>query len=297
MRGTLIKYRLGQWLPEPVRKRARRWLNKQKTRRRKAVKEAAIAQYGTFDAEELVAVLREVGVREGSVLFVHCSFNDFYTFSGTSMDVLTVLRTLVGPSGTLLMPAYTTNTFSKPLRLFDTTREPTYTGLVNELFRRSPGVIRSLHPRHSICGEGPLANELLSGHEACIRADGPDSPFDRLRQRDDAHVLTLGLPPGYLSILHWVEDLDPSKFPFRVHADEPILCQVRDMNGSMAVVQDWQIINNVAARLDYEGISQYFSPAAMRHWTHKSVALGLYHVKTLTGELLVLRDRGIIHYR
>jgi hypothetical protein len=43
--------------------------------------------------------------------------------------------------------------------------------------------------------------------------------------------------------------------------------------------------------------SQYLSPSAMRHWTHKGVALGLYPVKTLAGELLVLRDRGIIHYR
>jgi aminoglycoside 3-N-acetyltransferase len=279
-----------------VKKRVRRWLNKHKGRQRQAAKEAAIAQHGTFDAEELVAVLREAEVQEGSVLFVHCSFNDLYTFSGTSMDVLAALRILVGTSGTLLMPAYTSNAWSKPPRLFDVAREPTYTGLVNEIFRRTPGVIRSLHPRHSICGLGPLAKELLSGHEACVRADGPDSPFDRLRRREDARILTLGLPPGYVSILHWVEDLDPSKLPFRVHADEPITCQVRDMNGRIAMVQDWQYKKDVEARMDYERFSRYLSPSAMRHWTHKGVAFGLYDVKALAEELLVLRDRGITLY-
>jgi aminoglycoside 3-N-acetyltransferase len=296
MRGAMIRYRIGRWLPEPVKKRARRWLNKQKTRQRKAAKEAMMAQHGTFDAEELVTVLRKAGLQVGSVLFVHCSFNDLYTFSGTSMDVLIALNTLVGKSGTLLMPAYTTNTLSIQPRLFDAAREPTYTGLVNELFRRSPGVIRSLHPRHSICGLGPLAEDLLSGHEACVRSDGPDSPFDRLRKRDDANILTLGLPPGYISILHWVEDLDPSKLPFRVHADEPITCQVRDMKGRIAVVQDWNTINNVAVRTDYERFSQYLSSSAMRYWAHKGVVLGLYPAKALAEELLVLRDRGIIHY-
>jgi aminoglycoside 3-N-acetyltransferase len=293
----MIRYPIGQWLPEPVKKCVRYWLNKRKARQRKAAKEAAIAQHGMFGAEELVAVLREAGVQEGCVLFVHCSFNDLYAFSGTSIDVLTVLHTLVGNLGTLLMPAYTTNTFSKPSRLFDAAREPTYTGLVNELFRRSPGVIRSLHPRHSICGKGPLANELLLGHEACIRANGPDSPFDRLRRLDDAYVLTLGLPPGYISILHWVEDLDPTRLPFPIHADEPVLCQVRNIDGRIVVVHDLQVRSNIVARLDYKRLSQYLFPPAMRHWTHKGVALGLYPVKKLSEELLVLRDRGIIHYR
>lgn len=296
MRGTMIRHHIGKWLPKPVKARLRYWLNKHEARQRQAVKETAIARYGTFDGEELVAVLREAGVHDGDALFVHCSFNDLYTFSGSSMDVLTALSDLVGKSGTLLMPAYTTNAVSKPPRLFDVIREPTYTGLVNELFRRSPGVIRSLHPRHSICGKGPMADALLSGHETCVRADGPDSPIDRLRRLDNAHILTLGLPRGYIPLLHWLEDLAPEKLPFPVHADEPVICQVQDINGRISVVYDWQMMSNVAARFDYEWFSQYLSSTAMRYWMHKGVALGLYPAKKLSEELFALQSRGIIHY-
>jgi aminoglycoside 3-N-acetyltransferase len=296
MHWSLIRYRIGQCIPEPVKKRIRHWLNKHKARQHRAAKETSIAQHGTFDAEELISELRGVGIQTGSVLFVHCSFNDLYTFAGTPMDILHALRTLLGPSGTLLMPAYTTNSASKPPRLFDVTQEPTCTGVVNEVFRRSLGVMRSLHPRHSICGEGPLAMELLSGHETCVRADGPDSPFDRLRRRDDAYILTLGLPPGHVSILHWVEDLDPKKLPFPVHAAEPLSCEVQDNDGKITVVHDWQVMNNVAARLDFSRFSHNLSPFALRYWEHNGIALCLYPVKRLAGELLALRDRGIIHY-
>lgn len=44
----MIRYRIGQWIPEPVKKRVRRWLNKHKARQRKAAKEATIAQHGTI---------------------------------------------------------------------------------------------------------------------------------------------------------------------------------------------------------------------------------------------------------
>lgn len=297
MRWATIRNHIGEVLPEAAKKRIRYRLNKREARQRKASKKAAIGQHGMFDGKELTAVLHEAGLPKGGVLFVHCSFNDLYTFAGTPIDILTALRRLVEPSGTLLMPAYTSKECSKPPLLFDVTREPTNTGVVNEIFRRSPGVTRSLHPRHSICGEGPMAEELLAGHELCVRADGPDSPFDRLRRRDDAHILTIGLPPGYVSILHWVEDLDPTRLPFPVHEDNPIPCRVRDTNGRIAVVLDRRVRKNVAVRVDFAGFSRYLSPNAMRYWKHKGVALGLYPVKTLAGELLALRDRGIIHYR
>lgn len=292
-----IQYHTGRFLPEKLKNRISRFQKKRAAKQRNAAKQSAIARFGMFDVSELAKVLREAGVIEGCVLFVHCSFNDMFTFSGTSIDVLKVLRALVGSSGTLLMPAYTAKTCPVPPRLFDVTREPTRTGVVNEIFRRSPGVIRSLHPRHSICGEGPLAKELLSGHETCIRADGPDSPFDRLRRRNDAFILTLGLPPGFVSILHWLEDIDPSKLPFPVHADEPVLCRVRDIDGRIVVVKDWHVLKNVSVRVDFAGFSKNLSPSAMQYWEHKGLALGLYPVKTLTEELLALRDQGIIHYR
>lgn len=293
---STIKSNIFQYLSEAIKKKKGNLISTNDVSKQKACKNNAIAQYGTFNDEELISVLCKAGLHNGCILFVHCSFNDLYTFSGSPLNVLSALRKIVGTSGTLLMPTYTTNTFVKPPRLFDVTKEPTYTGLVNELFRRSPGIIRSLHPRHSICGEGPHANDLLLGHERCIHADGFDSPFDRLRQYDNAYILTLGLPPGFLSILHWIEDIDPTLLPFPIHERKPVSCQVRDKDGRIHLVQDWRIMSHFSRRNDFLKISQMLSPSSMRYWTHKGVAIGVYHANSLTEELIKLRDRHIIHY-
>src|SRR5262249_10291369 len=146
-------------------------------------------------------------------------------YQGTPYELLSALRELAGPLGTLLMPSYSSNMSVIPCRPFDVLEEPTYTGLIPELFRREENAIRSLHPRHSICGLGPHANEVLAGHENCVYADGPDSPFERMR-RMDTQSLCLGLPPGFHSFTHWVEDIEPSKYPYKVH-DGPYECILR----------------------------------------------------------------------
>jgi aminoglycoside N3'-acetyltransferase len=292
--GSLPILRL---FPKSIKSSLVRWLHQRKALNRKKIQLSKIKKYGTFSEHELLKILRDSGIQEGDILFVQCSFNDLYTFSGNPLSLLQVFRNLVGQTGTLLMPAFTTNTFSEPSRLFDPDLEPTYTGLVNELFRRSPGVIRSLHPRHSICGEGPLAFTLLANHENCVRADGPDSPFDRLRKYDRAKILTLGLPPAFVSFLHWVEDFEPEKLPFPVHEKEPRKCLVKLADARIITVCDWLVTSNIHSRLFLHSISKNLSVEAMQSFSYKGIEIGLYPIKALANELINLRNRGIFHYK
>jgi aminoglycoside 3-N-acetyltransferase len=166
------------------------------------------------------------------------------------------------------MPAYSTNMAETPCRPFDVLREPTYTGIIPELFRREEGVIRSLNPRHSICGIGPHTKELLAGHENCVYVDGLDSPFDRIR-RMDAQSLCLGTRPGFHSFVHWVEDIEPEKFPVPAH-EGPFDCLLRDADGKEIsrpfyrrpknqINQDWLIGkhlgSNAMRTLQFHGVS------------------------------------------
>ena len=283
-------------VPKPIKSPLIRWFHQRQAIKRKQFKLSKIKKYGTFDDHELLNMLRDAGIQGGDILFVQCSLNDLYTFSGNPSSLLQVLLDLVGETGTLLMPAFTTNTFSEPSRLFDPDLEPTYTGLVNELFRRSPGVIRSLHPRHSICGKGPMASALLVGHENCVRADGPGSPFDRLRQCDRAKILTLGLPPAFVSFLHWVEDFEPEKLPFPVHEKEPRKCLVKLADDRIITVTDWLVRASLSDKVSFQKIANHLSDAAMHLWTYKGIQFGLYPFHSLTEELLTWRDAGIIHY-
>src|ERR1022692_3591943 len=206
-----------KWLPSNTVAWVKRKRNLRRKRRFANLRSRMIKKHGNFTAKELVTACRMAGVQEGCILFVQCSYDDLLTYKGTPYDLLSGLRELVGPQGTLLMPAYTTNMWNTPCRPFDVLREPTYTGILPELFRREDGVVRSLHPGHSICGLGPHAGELLAGHEECVYADGPDSPFDRIRKLDGAQSVCLGLRPGCHSFVHWVEDIEPEKYPIPMH--------------------------------------------------------------------------------
>jgi len=299
----LIRLGITRVFPEQLKPLARkifnatglpRWIRKSKARQLKIKRDKAIANYGTFDCEELKQVLYSLGIHQGDVLFVQTSFNDLYTLAASPIELLSTLLAIVGPTGTLLMPAYT---MPRPEAdwIFDSEREPTYTGIVNEIFRRSPGVIRSLHPRHSICGVGLKANEILSGHEECIRADGMDSPFDKMRLLPNAKILTLGLPKGYTSFLHWIEDIAPEKLPFIVHEQTPEKNKIK-LGNDIKVILDYRVNQRVASRLSLEKVSKHLSKNAMQFISYKEIPIVAYPIRALADELLSLRDRGIIHY-
>jgi aminoglycoside N3'-acetyltransferase len=279
-----------RWLPASsigwLKGKRNEWRRRQRGRLRLRLTK----KYGTFTADQLVRECRSLGVRQNGVLFVQCSYNDLLSFKGTAYELLNALRELVGPGGTLLMPAYTTNMDETPCRPFDVLQEPTYTGIVPELFRREKGVVRSLHPRHSICGLGPQAADLLAGHEDCVYADGLDSPFDRIR-RMDAQSLCLGMRPGVNSFVHWVEDIEPEKYPV-VAQEGPFDCVLQNASGKeirrpfyrrpkCCINQEWLI-------------GKHLGPNAMRTLEFQGVLICLYMWPALATELLALRDRGIV---
>jgi aminoglycoside 3-N-acetyltransferase len=257
-------------------------------------REAAVRVHGKVAPAELLDVLRRAGLGGGSVVLAQTSFNDLATFDGTASGVLSVLRQVVGSDGTLVMPAYTLA--SSENEIFDPLTTPTYTGIVGELFRRSPDSLRSLHPRHSLCAAGPAARELLAMHEVCALADGDASPFDRLRTVSGAKGLTLGLPPAYLSFLHWIEDIEPTKLPVRVHRRRPIFRSVRFPDGSVRSVADMPRRTSIACRLDLSRVASRLTSDACAHFEYRGVAIGVYDIGALAAELLKLRDAGIIHY-
>jgi aminoglycoside N3'-acetyltransferase len=277
--------------------RARSWVRKRRGRTLRKRRAAMLAAHGAVSPAEIAGRLSAMGVARGDTVFLQVSVKDMVTFAGNVHQLLSAMSDLLGPDGTLLMPAYTDPGTAAGEAVFDPETAPTYTGIANEIFRRSPDVVRSLHPRHSICGRGRLARELLDGHEKCFPADGADSPFDRLRSIDRAWIVTLGLPPAYVSFLHWVEDIDPGRFPVAVHQRQPAVRRVRSSVGSVLEVRDLELESFVGSRLDLSRVARQLSSQAMQHESHRGIDLGVYRVSTLAAELLALRDRGIVHYR
>lgn len=293
------------YLPKKTRTRIHAYWMKSSFRKRRNIKNSktlkdtrliAIEKYGTFDSKELLQYLRLQGIKEGDVLFVQCSFNDLYTFADTPLKLLNTLKASVGTTGTLFFPAYTDTSKYKKEKAINLNLVPTYTGIVNEIFRRSPDVIRSLHPRHSICGFGSLAEEILKDHHKCKYADGLNSPFDKMQKLKNAKILTLGLPSCYMSFLHWMEDIEPNKLPFRIHKKEPVTHELILSNNNIYTVKDFEIDRSIV-KLSLPLVCEKISKNSMYLTKHKGISINIYLMKPLAKELLKLRNQGVIHYQ
>ena len=116
----------------------------------------------SFGPQDLSGVIRGLGVAAGDVVLVHCSFDAFRAFTGRPADVVQLLQTIVGRPGAVLMP---TMPFSgTAVQWAHAIIQPSTCdehrprmGLVSEVFRRSPDVIRSIHPTHPVAAWGDRA--------------------------------------------------------------------------------------------------------------------------------------------
>src|SRR2546423_6651563 len=122
-----------------------------------------------FTPAGLKSALLGVGVVPGDVLMVHSAFDSFRGFQGSPMDVIRTLQEVVGVEGALMMPTIpfrgTAVEYALGDPVFDVRQTISRMGLITELFRRSSGVVRSIHPTHSVAVWGNRSAALIAGHE------------------------------------------------------------------------------------------------------------------------------------
>jgi aminoglycoside 3-N-acetyltransferase len=170
----------------------------------------------------LSADLRTLGVEEGCSILVHTSLSAFGFVAGGAATVIDALLDAIGPDGTLVMPTQSSDltdpaqwcnppipphwveTVRAAIPGYDPARTPTFhLGIVPELFRTWPGVLRSGHPTCSFAASGPQARSVLEPH-ALDDPFGETSPLARLYARD-AQILLLGAGWHSCTALHLAE--------------------------------------------------------------------------------------------
>lgn len=150
--------------------------------------------------------LLSLGVRPGGVLLVHSSFKSLGLHAGGPAAVIQGLQAALGARGTLLMPALSYAAVTPERPLFDVRSTPSCIGIIPETFRLTPGVLRSLHPTHSVCACGPRAADLLARHAEDTTPCGPSSPF-RAVPAAGGQILMLGCGLRPNTSMHSVEEL------------------------------------------------------------------------------------------
>jgi aminoglycoside 3-N-acetyltransferase len=164
-----------------------------------------------IEVAELRQHLVDLGVTRGRTVWVQSSWNEFFNVAMKPSEVIDLLRELTGPEGTLAMPAFPID--ADPGKVFMVDRAPVYTGLLCEVFRRVPGVQRSIHLTSSVCAVGPNAEFLIRDHHRTLMTWGKDSPFCRLMDVD-ARMIGLGATFNFMTPLHAVECLLYDEVPF-----------------------------------------------------------------------------------
>lgn len=152
---------------------------------------------------QLIAVFQELGLQPADSLIIHSSLRSLGQVEGGADAVLDALLEVIGPQGNLMLPTFN---YTRPLPepYFDPDVTPGRTGILNEIGRRRPGAVRSLHPTHSVAVIGPDAQRLTGDH-LLFRAFGIGSPVDRLAGLG-GKVLLLGVGHTTNSTIHIAEE-------------------------------------------------------------------------------------------
>nr|WP_291418824.1 AAC(3) family N-acetyltransferase [Actinophytocola sp.] len=166
--------------------------------------------------------LTELGLREGDMVLVHTSLSSFGWVCGGAVAVVQALLDVLGPAGTLVVPAQTMGNsdprhWSRPpvpedwwpiiretMPAFDPRITPSVgLGAVAEMVRRWPGAVRSGHPQASFAAVGARAAELMAEHRLDSHL-GEGSPLAAL-ERAGARVLLLGVGFDVCTAFHLAE--------------------------------------------------------------------------------------------
>src|SRR5262249_16752964 len=145
---------------------------------------------------------------------------------------------------------------------------PSQMGLLTELFRRRRGVLRSLHPTHSVCAHGPLASEITRSHHLSSAAFGEISPFGVMARH---RTTILGLGTEYyrsLTQVHAIEDHMGAKFPIAREGEEPLSVILVDSEGHhITYKMDPELSKRFIVKI--ERLAKYIDPGILREWKYR----------------------------
>ena len=205
----------------------------------RTVRRRWIRGFHSFGPGELERGLRGIGLGAADTVLVHSSFDAFEGFRGKPTDVIAILQRILTPAGTLLVPTMpftgTAVAYAETDPLFDSRRTPSRMGLLTELFRRMPVVLRSRHPTHSAAAWGAYAMQMTEGHETAATPCGVGSPYHRLLEFD-GKILLLGTDISALTFFHVIEEILEKELPVQPFTAASYALRTQMPDGSIAVV-------------------------------------------------------------
>lgn len=207
--------------------------------------------FRSYGRPELLRALRELGVKPGDTVMLHSAFSREHGFRGSAAELIETFIEAVGPEGHLLMVSLPYRNAAldwlESGKRFDVRKTPSMMGMVSEIFRRRPGVVRSLHPTHPILAFGPQAQRFIAAHPDCLCPCGPGTPFDEVA-RSDGQAVFMNVPVDMFTFFHFLEDRVKDALPFPLYTDTLYSAEVVDVEGRVRIVRTYAFAREAIRR-------------------------------------------------
>ncbi len=156
--------------------------------------------------QNIILSLELMGIEKGDTILLHSAYTAIGGVEGGADAVIDAFLEVLGDEGTLVMSTLT-GWFSP----FDAATSPSAVGYLSEKFRTRPGVLRSLHPVHSVCAYGRHAKFITEGHENCPTGCGEGTPYLKIRDLGGKAML-LGVDMDRNTVMHSLEEAIDAKY-------------------------------------------------------------------------------------
>ena len=166
-----------------------------------------------YNASDIKNQLSELGLKSSDKFIVHTSFSAVAPLEDGLNTLFEGFKLLIGSEGTVMVPGLSYVNVNIDSPVFDVRDTPCCTGAFPEFFRNQPGVVRSLHPTHSIIAFGKDAVRLTKDHIKDTTPAGKNSPL-RLISKEGGKILMLGCGMCPNTSMHSVEELCPPPYLF-----------------------------------------------------------------------------------
>ena len=163
------------------------------------------SKIGNYNKQQLKNQLESMGLKGDETILIHSSMKAIGAVDGGDDTVLDVWMEYF-KNGLLLLPTHTWKTVNADNPVYNPYTTPSCVGLLTNMFMKRDGVIRSLHPTHSMSGYGKNAAEYLAGEEYNNTPCTPGGCYDRLKEVG-GKVLLVGVGHERNTYIHSVEEV------------------------------------------------------------------------------------------
>ncbi len=144
-------------------------------------------------------------IQNGDTIIVHTSYRHISKTDYEPEEIIEALKQIVGPTGNIIMPSFRrSKEFYKQIP-FNPAQSRGKSGLINEIFRRTPESVQSLHPWKSCIVWGKDAEELVKDHYKSERAFDENSPYYKAMVMKGKYI-GIGVSTIVCSFFHTAED-------------------------------------------------------------------------------------------